>query len=72
MIKAPKELYKRKWYELDYRQEGKKSQGWGKATEKGGSHNYASGAAWSGDTRGSPARPDRDTWKGWRDKEPDS
>eukprot|EP00972_Heterocapsa_arctica_P087551 12910095-Heterocapsa_arctica.AAC.1 len=63
MIKAPKELYKRKWNELDFWPEDKKPQGWGKAAEKGGSHNYASGSAWSGDTRGSPARPAKDTWK---------
>eukprot|EP00972_Heterocapsa_arctica_P114001 16440208-Heterocapsa_arctica.AAC.1 len=68
LVKASKEDKKRRWNELDNRNpEDNKLQGWGKGAEKGANNSYGSGAGWGGDSRGSPARPTRGAWIGWKD-----
>eukprot|EP00972_Heterocapsa_arctica_P073383 10838009-Heterocapsa_arctica.AAC.1 len=68
MIKATKEMYKRKLEDLtggSHRPEDKQPSSWGKADDKGGSLSYTRGGAWTGDSRTSPARTGNDAWTDW-------
>eukprot|EP00972_Heterocapsa_arctica_P065026 9598170-Heterocapsa_arctica.AAC.1 len=72
MIKATKEMFKRKLEDLTggpHRKEDKQPHGWGKADDKGASHSYARGGAWTGDSRASPAKPGNEPWTDWGTKD---